>query len=143
MLRGSAWDLDDVGTRQAVAHLVVRAEPSACHVALPSNTSAEVHKFVCTVARHMHSKGKMRSFAMLHDLEKAGAVRTFLARSRKYDRPEEWVYASHKLANYSLTGFECNKKSLVEPLCEAGQRAEAALHARCLAAALPGVPRWG
>ena len=40
------WDLDDATTRRAVANLVVTAQPRACHIALPGNTSAEVQKFV-------------------------------------------------------------------------------------------------
>ena len=90
MLSNNAWDLDDSRTRRAVAQLVVAAEPKDFHVALPGNTSADVQKFVCTVARHMHSKGRLCSFAMPHDLEQAGAVQAFLARSQKYERPEDW-----------------------------------------------------
>ena len=81
------WDLDDPRTRRAVANMVVTAEPKACHIALPGNTSVEVQKFVCIIARHMHSKGKLCSFAMPSDLEEAGAVQAFLARPHKYERP--------------------------------------------------------
>ena len=82
--------------------------------------------FFCTVARHMHSKGKLCSLVMPNDLEEAGAVQALLARSHKYERPEEWVFTAHRLANYSLAGFECNKESLVEPLCAAGRRGSVA-----------------
>ena len=85
---------------------------------------------------------------MPKDLEGVGAVQVFLDRSRQYERSECWGFVAHRLANYSLSGFEINKeglfpKSSVEPLCPVRRRAEASLHARCLASALAGVPRWG
>ena len=112
-------------------------------MALPASSSAEVQKFVCAVARHMHSKGMLCSFEMPVDLEQAGAVRVFLERSRRYERPDQWVFCSHRLANYSLAGFEWNNRAPVEPSCSEKRQAELSLHARCLAAVLPVVPRWG
>ena len=42
----NTWNLDDLGTRRAVANLVVTIEPRACHVVLPEGTTAEVQRFV-------------------------------------------------------------------------------------------------
>ena len=82
------------------------------------------------------------------DLEKAGAVRVFLDRSQGFERPESWHFVAHRLANYSLSGFKDNQgdgfpETAGEPLCVEKRRPEVSLHARCLAAALAGVPRWG
>ena len=127
-------------------------EPKACHIALPEESSAEAQKFVCALARHVHSRGRLCSFDMPKDLEGVGAVQVFLDRSRQYERSECWGFVAHRLANYSLSGFEINKeglfpKSSAESLCDVSpyekRRAEASLHARCLAEALAGVPRWG
>ena len=144
----NTWNLDDFGTRRAVANLLLTAEPRACHIVLPEGTTADVQRFVCTVARHLHSKGRLCSFEMPTDLEKAGAVRVFLDRSHKFERPESWKFVAHRLANYSLSGFEANQgnrfpETASEPLCLVRRRSEASLHARCLAAALAEVPRWG
>ena len=64
-----SWNLDDFRTRQAVADLVVTVEPKACHIALPEESTAETQKFVCALARHLHSKGRLCSFEMPKDLE--------------------------------------------------------------------------
>ena len=105
-----AWDLDDVAARQTVAQLVVATRPKACHVSLPGTASAEVQKFVCVLARHMHSKGRLCSFDLPASLIKAGAVRAFMTGSKAHVRPDAWTFVEPRLANYSLEGFALNRR---------------------------------
>ena len=105
---GNSWDLRDAEVRRKIAKLVVTVRPKACHVSLPEGSTAEVQRFVCMIARHMHSKGLLCSIEMPADLEQQGAARVFLGRSSEYEHSDRWVFCSHRLANYSLTGLEWN-----------------------------------